>query len=65
MQFDLQLLFQPIDNLDSLCQPFSREEIDAVILDHPYDKSPGSDGFNSLFLGKHGILSGRIFTVCA
>lgn len=49
MQFDLQLLFQPCNSLDDLCQPFSKEEIDAVILDLPNDIAPGLDGFNSCF----------------
>lgn len=52
MQFDLQLLIQPCSNLDSLCQPFSKEEIDAIILDLPNDKALGPDGFNSFFFRK-------------
>jgi len=41
MQFDLQTLMQPCSTLDNLCLPFSKEEIDAVILDLPRDKAPG------------------------
>jgi hypothetical protein len=52
MQFDLQLLIQPCSNLESLCLPFSKEEIDSVILDLPNDKAPGQDGFNSVFFRK-------------
>jgi len=54
MQFDLQLLIQPCSSLEDLCQPFSKDEIDAVILDLPNDKAPGPDGFNSFSLGKLG-----------
>jgi hypothetical protein len=52
MQFDLQLLIQPSDELDHLCSPFSIEEIDGIVLDMPNDKAPGPDGFNSLFFKK-------------
>jgi len=52
MQFDLLTLMQPCSSLDNLCLPFSKEEIDAVILDLPRDKAPGPDGFNSLFYRK-------------
>lgn len=52
MQFDLQLLIQPSDELDHLCSTFSTEEIDEIVLDMPNDKAPGPDGFNSLFFKK-------------
>jgi hypothetical protein len=52
MQFDLQDLVQRHNNLDFLCNPFTTEEIDKVILDLPYDKVPGPDGFNKLFFKK-------------
>lgn len=49
MQFALDHLIQSWDNLDDLCQPFSKEEIDAIILELPNDKAPRPDGFNNLF----------------
>jgi hypothetical protein len=52
MQFDLQQIIQPCISLDELCQPFSHEEIDSIILDLPNDKAPGPDGFNNLFFRK-------------
>ena len=45
-------LSQPCHDLEALCDPFSTEEIDAIILDLPNDKSPGPDGFNNLFFKK-------------
>jgi hypothetical protein len=52
MQFDLQAIVKQHDNLENLCIPFSKEEIDHVILDLPSDKAPGPDGFNNLFIKK-------------
>jgi hypothetical protein len=52
MQFELQQIIQPCNNLDELCQSFTHEEIDSIILDLPNDKAPGPDGFNNLFFMK-------------
>lgn len=52
MYFDLENLFQRDLDLSSLVQQFTKEEIDAVIADLPYNKSPGPDGFNGEFLKK-------------
>ena len=52
MLFNLESLIQPCLDLDDVCQPFSHEEIDRIILDLPNDKAPGPDGFNSLFFKK-------------
>lgn len=52
MQFDLQTLIQPRDDLEHLCSAFTTKEIDAIILDLPNDKAPGLDGFNCLFFKK-------------
>jgi hypothetical protein len=51
-QFVLQELVQRHNNLDFLCNSFTSEEIDKVILDLPYDKASGLDGFNNLFFKK-------------
>ena len=63
MQFNLQNIVQPCHDLEALCDPFSTEEIDAVILDLPYDKAPGPDGFNNLFYKKLGPLLSMMSTV--
>jgi hypothetical protein len=49
MQFDLQTIVSPCSNLDQLCLPFTREEIDSVVCSLPVDKAPGPDGFNTTF----------------
>jgi hypothetical protein len=41
LQFDLQALIMPHPNLEHLCLPFSRDEINRVILEMPNDKAPG------------------------
>jgi hypothetical protein len=52
MQFDLSNLIQPHPNLEHLCMPFSKDEIENIILNLPLDKSPGPDGFSNSFLKK-------------
>ena len=45
---------QPVTNFDfSLIElPFTTEEMDSVVKNMPFDKSPGPDGFNGAFLKK-------------
>lgn len=57
MQFILQDIVQQHSNLDHLCRSFTFEEIDNVILNLSYDKAPGPDGFNNLFLKDLGLSS--------
>jgi hypothetical protein len=52
MQFDLSNLVPEVQNLSELCLPFSREQIDAIVLEFPNDKAPGPDGFNGSFVKK-------------
>lgn len=52
MQFDLPSLFQLLSGLDELCTPFSKREIDDIILNLPSDKAPGPNGFSSFFIKK-------------
>lgn len=52
MYFDLSSLITPMEGLDWLEAPFSREEIDKIIKELPSNKSPGPDGFNGEFLKK-------------
>jgi hypothetical protein len=69
IQFNLQDLVQR-HHIDFLCLPFSSEEVDGVILDLPYDKASGPDGFNNLFFKKSWHIiretctsSSRIFSI--
>lgn len=65
MQFELHSLIQTTSDLNHLCIPFSSEEIDNVILDLPYDKAPGPDGFNILFFKKAWpIIRPDIYRLC-
>jgi hypothetical protein len=50
--FNLEQLLNRADNLEWFSDPFSMEEIDAVVASLPSDKSLGSDGFNTDFVKK-------------
>ena len=50
MNFDLPAFIQPDLDLSFLVNPFSKEEIDAVVKHLPSDKAPRPDGFNTDFL---------------
>jgi hypothetical protein len=50
MLFNLNHLFNPIEGLNAISVPFSKEEIDKFIQKIPLDKTPGPDGFNGCFL---------------
>jgi hypothetical protein len=52
MLFDLGQLIQQSEALGSLTEPFTHDEIDAVVASLPSDKSPGPDGFNTDFVKK-------------
>ncbi|XP_073354997.1 uncharacterized protein [Aegilops tauschii subsp. strangulata] len=52
MGFDLSVLLAPIDGLDFLTKPFTKEEMDETVKHMPIDKAPGLDGFNGLFFKK-------------
>jgi hypothetical protein len=64
MHFDLHQLIQQHD-LHQIEGPFSKEDIDNVVKKLPLDKSPGSDGFNGLFIKKcwH-IIKEDIYQLC-
>jgi hypothetical protein len=49
MMFDLSTMITPQD-LSSIEEPFTREEIDSIVKHMPNDKSAGPDGFNGLFM---------------
>ena len=52
MLFDLSSLIQRFDNLDTLEEQFTTDEIDQVVSHLPNDESPGPDGFSSEFIKK-------------
>lgn len=56
MAFDLQGLLSPSSNLESPAAPFSKEEIDNIVLNLPSNKTPRPDGFNGFLSGRHGPL---------
>jgi hypothetical protein len=66
MQFDLGSLVQEIQELDDLCSPFEREEIEAIVVEFPTDKAPGPNGFNGYFVKKawH-IIRQDIYRLCS
>jgi hypothetical protein len=52
-------------DLSSLVQPFSNEEVDAVVRHLPSNKAPGPDGFNTDFI-EHcwSIISADFYQLC-
>ena len=50
MKFDLPTLVNRSNNLDHLTEPFTPEEIDAVVKEMPPDRAPALDGFSGAFL---------------
>ena len=52
MSLDLNTLLHSNFDLSCLDEPFTTDEIDAVIQNLPNDKSPGPDGFNTDFVKK-------------
>jgi hypothetical protein len=48
MQFDLERIINPVEGLDSLTVPFSKKEMDEVVMSMPVDRAPGPDGYNGL-----------------
>jgi hypothetical protein len=49
--FDLNGIIHSTE-MPELDEPFSNQEIDALIKDLPIDKAPGPDGFNGMFIKK-------------
>jgi hypothetical protein len=63
--FQLQNVLKPIDNLESLVQPFSEDEISNIVKHMKPDRAPGPDGFNGLFLQKcWQIIKGDFINLC-
>lgn len=52
MAFNLDYFLQSSENLDWLEEPFTRDEIDAVVRNLPNDKASGPDGLNNEFIKK-------------
>jgi hypothetical protein len=51
MHFSLPQIVQSHD-LSHLDEPFTMEEIEAVVREMPTDRAPGPDGFNGIFMKK-------------
>jgi hypothetical protein len=63
--YDLDDLIQPMDNLEDLTTPFSKEQIDSIVKNLQSRKSPGPDGFNSDFIKKcWGVVSADFYELC-
>lgn len=52
MQFDLQNIVDHHDDLEELCLPFTKDEINNIILEFPNEKASGPDRFTGLFFKK-------------
>ena len=50
MAFNLDDLLTSHPDLSALEDDFSADEINGIIVELPYDKSPGPDGFNNEFI---------------
>ena len=50
MLFNLESMIDPSEGLESVTEPFTQLEIDAVIRQMPRDKALGPDGFSGHFL---------------
>lgn len=50
--FNLDSIVQPVVDLSDLIEPFTSQEIDAVVRSLPSDKAPRPDGFNTDFVKK-------------
>jgi hypothetical protein len=48
MQFNLERIMKHVDGIDSLTLPFTKKEMDDVIMSMLVDIAPGSDGYNGL-----------------
>jgi hypothetical protein len=64
MKFNLNDIVH-LQDLQSIAGPFSKEDIDQVVKTMPYDKAPGPDGFNGIFIKKcwH-IIRDDIYELC-
>jgi hypothetical protein len=64
MYFNMTDLLQT-QNLDHITEPFTKEQIDAVVANMPPDKAPEPDGFNGKFIKKcWGIIKEDIYKLC-
>jgi hypothetical protein len=64
MHFDLQNLVHQ-HNLQQIEVPFSKEDIDKVVMRMPTDKAPDPDGFNGLFMKKcWNIIKEDVYQLC-
>lgn len=65
MVFNLSDILQQVDGLEQLETPFSKEEIDTIILELPNNKSPSLDGFINEFLkGCWPLIAQDFYNLC-
>lgn len=65
MVFNLNDLLQPVEGLDYLEAPFSKEEIDGIVLDLPNNKSPRPDGYSNKFIkGCWPLIAQDFYNLC-
>jgi hypothetical protein len=63
--FNLNELFTPLEGLQNISVPFSKEEIDKVIQKIPIDKAPGPEVLMVALSNLVGILLPLIFIIYA
>ena len=65
MIFNLNELLQPIEGLNHMENPFSKEEIGNIVAGLPNNKSPGLDGFTNEFLrGCWPLIAQDFYNLC-
>ena len=65
MIFDLNHLIQPMGVLEQLELPFTKEEVERVVISLPNNKSPGLDGFiNEFIKGCWPLLAADFMQLC-
>ena len=52
MQYNINDLVIEHEGLGQIVAPFSKEEIDNIVIHMPVDTAPGPDGFNGMFFKK-------------
>ena len=65
MIFDLNRLIQPVGGLEQLELPFTKEEVERVVISLPNNKSLGPDGFSNEFIkGCWPLLAASFMLLC-
>jgi len=65
MIFNLGDFIQPVEELEQLELPFTKEEVDEVVSNLPNNKSPGPDGYSNEFLkGCWPLIANDFYKLC-